>query len=249
METKGRGHAIELAAQAVETGADLVVALGGDGTDQRGRQRFAQPAEVRPDLPEPRGGTRRQHECVRPGARIVAEWAPSKPPARSWKRSSEGRTRRVGLEYGRRSLLHLLPPDSGIDAAAVERVEAKRAKGKRSTHSLYLRSTVNRFYLRRPRDRGAIPRCASPPPGLSEEPRRRLRRRSSATPIRGPTSGIARCGWRPDASFDLGLDVLALTRLNTPAVSTLRAAGRFFARRSAPAPRQDLRSCCTTSPS
>src|SRR5689334_9430047 len=32
VETKGRGHAIELAAQATETGCDLIVALGGDGT-------------------------------------------------------------------------------------------------------------------------------------------------------------------------------------------------------------------------
>src|SRR5262245_48933967 len=32
LETKGRGHAIELTAQAIRDGADIVVAVGGDGT-------------------------------------------------------------------------------------------------------------------------------------------------------------------------------------------------------------------------
>jgi diacylglycerol kinase (ATP) len=38
--TTAPGDATRLARQAVEAGAEIVVAVGGDGTDQRGRQRL-----------------------------------------------------------------------------------------------------------------------------------------------------------------------------------------------------------------
>ncbi len=134
----------------------------------------------------------------------------------------EGRSRRIGLSLAD-DRWFTFAAGLGIDAAVVERVEAKRAKGKRSTHGLYVRSAVNRFYLATGRRHPGLRLTA---PDL-EEPQDVFAALVCNTdpwtyfgdrPVR-PT---------PDASFDLGMDVLALPKMST--VSTLRAARRFFAK-------------------
>ena len=141
----------------------------------------------------------------------------------------EGRSRRIGLGMADDRYFTFCA-GLGIDAAAVERVEAKRAKGKRSTHSLYLRSTVNRFYFGTSRSRRKPPLRLSAP-ALTEPRDVFVALVCNSDPWTYLGDRPVRVA--PDASFDLGLDVLALTRLNTPAV--LRAAGRFF--RDDPHPR------------
>ncbi len=222
-ETKGRGHAIELATQAVETGCDVVVALGGDGTVNEVVNGMLS-GGVHADLPAlavvPGGSTNVFARALGlPSGAVDAT-------GQILEALDEGRTRRVGLGKADDRYFTFCA-GLGIDAAAVERVEAKRAKGKRSTHSLYVRSTVNRFYfgtsrrkpplrlhapsLMEPRDVFAALVCNTDPwTYFGEHP-------------------VRPC---PQASFDLGLDVLALAKLSTAAA--LRAAGRFFAEDSAP---------------
>ena len=222
-QTKGRGHAIELATQAVETGCDVVVALGGDGTVNEIVNGMLSDG-VHPDLPA---------LAVVPGgsANVFARalGLPSsavEATGQILEALGEGRTRRVGLGKADDRYFTFCA-GLGIDAAAVERVEAKRAKGKRSTHSLYVRSTVNRFYLGTSRHKPPLRLHA---PSLME-PRDVFAALVCNT---NPWTYFGDHPVRPcpDASFDLGLDVLALTKLSTAAA--LRAAGRFFREDSTP---------------
>src|ERR1700743_1264824 len=133
LETKGRGHAVELAAQAVETGADLVVALGGDGTINEVVNGILSQG-VRPGLPDlavvPGGSTNVFARALgMPSSAVEAT-------GQILEALREGRSRRIGLGKANDRWFTFCA-GLGIDAAAVERVERKRAKGKRSTHSLY----------------------------------------------------------------------------------------------------------------
>jgi diacylglycerol kinase family enzyme len=134
----------------------------------------------------------------------------------------EGRSRRIGLGKADDRWFTFCA-GLGIDAAAVERVESKRAKGKRSTHSLYVRSTVNRFFLATSRRRPSLRLSA---PALLE-PREVYAALVCNT---DPWTYFGEYPVRPcpDASFDLGLDAFALSRLSLP--TTLRVASRFFAK-------------------
>jgi diacylglycerol kinase family enzyme len=218
-QTKGRGHAIELATQAVETGADLVVALGGDGTVNEVVNGILSEG-VRPGLPDlavvPGGSTNVFARALGMPASAVEATGQILEALR------EGRSRRIGLGKANDRWFTFCA-GLGIDAAVVERVERKRAKGKRSTHSLYVRSAVNRFYLATAR--------RTPPLRLSAPSL--LEHREVYVALVCNTDPWTFLGDRPvrpcpDASFDLGLDVLSLSRLST--TSTLRAAGRFFAK-------------------
>ena len=65
--TEYRGHARDLARQAAESGSvDLVVALGGDGTVNEVVNGLLHEGPDPDRLPRPRGGPRRQHQCLRP---------------------------------------------------------------------------------------------------------------------------------------------------------------------------------------
>jgi diacylglycerol kinase family enzyme len=228
-ETKGRGHAIELATQAVETGADLVVALGGDGTVNEVVNGILSQG-VRPGLPDlavvPGGSTNVFARALGMPASAVEATGQILEALR------EGRSRRIGLGKANDRWFTFCA-GLGIDAAVVERVESKRAKGKRSTHSLYVRSAVNRFYVATSRRKPPLRLTA---PGLPEP-------REVYVALVCNTDPWTFLGERPvrpcpDASFDLGLDVLALSRMST--LATLRAAGRFFAKDSHPHSRNAL---------
>jgi diacylglycerol kinase family enzyme len=217
-QTKGRGHAVELAAQAVENGADIVVALGGDGTVNEVVNGILS-GGVRPDLPSvavvPGGSTNVFARALGMPA------SPVDATGQILEALKEGRSRRIGLGMAN-DRWFTFAAGLGIDAAVVERVEAKRAKGKRSTHGLYVRSAVNRFYLATSRRSPLLKLTA---PSLLEP-------REVALALICNTDPWTFFGNRPvrptpDASFDEGLDVMALPKMST--VATLRAAARFFA--------------------
>ena len=222
-ETKGRGHAIELGVQAVETGADLVVALGGDGTVNEVVNGILSEG-VRPGLPDlavvPGGSTNVFARALGMPASAVEATGQILEALR------EGRSRRIGLGKADERWFTFCA-GLGIDAAAVERVESKRAKGKRSTHTLYIRSTVNRFFLATSRRHPSLRLTA---PSLLE-PREVYAALVCNT---DPWTYFGDYPVRPcpDASFDLGLDALALSRLSLS--TTLRVAARFFAKDSHP---------------
>jgi diacylglycerol kinase family enzyme len=222
-ETKGRGHATELAIQATETGCDLVVALGGDGTVNEIVNGILS-GGLRPGLPAlavvPGGSTNVFARAFGMPASAVDATGQILEALR------EGRSRRVGLGKADERWFTFCA-GLGIDAAVVERVEAKRAKGKRSTHGLYVRSAVNRFYFATGRRRPCLRLSA---PSLLE-PREVFAALVCNT---DPWTFLGDRAVRPcpQACFDLGLDVLALSRLSTAA--TLRASSRFFAKEPGP---------------
>ncbi|MGW3917164.1 diacylglycerol/lipid kinase family protein, partial [Streptomyces sp. NPDC005070] len=102
----------------------------------------------------------------------------------------------------------------GFDAGVVGRVEQQRELGRRSTHALYLRQVLRQFLDDPHRRRGVI-----------------TLERPGADPVTDlvlsiicNTSPWTFLGNRPvyaapKASFDTGLDVLALSRMSTPAVA------------------------------
>lgn len=102
----------------------------------------------------------------------------------------------------------------GFDAGVVGRVEQHRERGKRSTHSLYLRQAIRQFFGETHRRQGTI-----------------TLERPGADPVTDlvlsivcNTSPWTYLGNRPvyaspKASFDKGLDVLGLSRMSTAAVA------------------------------
>jgi diacylglycerol kinase family enzyme len=124
----------------------------------------------------------------------------------------------------------------GLDAAVVRRVEQARFRGRTSTPALYLQSTLRQLLSRRDRrPPGITVEVAAPDQPGAEQ---------LATVIVQNTAPWTYLGDRPidpnpDASFDLGLDVLALRALRVP--GTARTFGQMLAGRTAPHGRQVVR--------
>ena len=139
----------------------------------------------------------------------------------------EGRSRRIGLGKADDRWFTFCA-GLGIDAAVVERVESKRAKGKRSTHSLYVRSAVNRFYLATAR-RKPVAAAERAEPARAARRLRRARLQHRSVDLSSVTGRCARARTRASTSGS--------TCWRSPGCrpsSTLRAAGRFFAKDSHP---------------
>lgn len=121
-----------------------------------------------------------------------------------------------------------------LDAAAIRRVEQARQRGRTSTPALYLRSATQQYLL------GSSHRALS----ISLERPGETPEEGLATVIVQNTAPWTYLGDRPvnpnpDASFDLGLDVLALRRLRLP--STMRTAAQILSRKPNPRGRHVLR--------
>jgi len=210
--TRHRGHAMELARQAAEDGLELVIALGGDGTINEVVNGLLVdgPAPSLPAVAVVPGGSTNVF------ARSLG--MPNDPVEATGMLLDAlrtGREREIGLGLaGERWFLFCA--GFGFDADVVGRVEERRAIGRRSTHGLYVRSAMRRFYG------GRGSRRHGP---LTLEVARR-------EPIEGICLGIVQntvpwtfLGSRalnpcPQASFDTGLDLFALTRMST--LPTLR---------------------------
>ncbi|WP_052848274.1 diacylglycerol/lipid kinase family protein [Streptomyces avicenniae] len=221
--TAFRGHARDLARRAAEQGtADVVIALGGDGTVNEVVNGLLHDGPDTGELPRlavvPGGSTNvfaralgLPNDAVEAtGALLDALHAGSE------------RTVGLGLATGTPGT-----PDEGVprrwftfcaglgfDAGVIGRVESQRERGKRSTHALYVRQVMRHFLGDPTRRRGVI-----------------SLRRAGHDPVEGlalsivcNTSPWTYLGNRPihatpAASFDTGLDLLGLTRLSSSAVS------------------------------
>lgn len=141
-ETANRGHAAALACRAMRDGADVVVALGGDGTVNEVVNGLLTDG-VHPKVPAlgivPAGSTN-------VFARAVG--LPNDPIEATGMLLE-------GLRTGSRQRVSLGRMDErwfvfaagiGFDAAIVEAVERERRKGKRSTHLLYARVGLRQFF-------------------------------------------------------------------------------------------------------
>jgi diacylglycerol kinase family enzyme len=222
-ETAHRGHARELGARAAADGIDVVVTLGGDGTVN----------EVVNGLLEDGPGPHLPVLAVVPGGStnvFSRALGRSRDPVEATSEILEalraGRTRLVSL--GTASASGTAAPGGGgeagwtaprwfvfaaglgFDAEVIARVEAQRARGRRSTGGLYVREATTAFLLGRDRRRPAM---------------------TLRLPGEDPLDGLFLClvsnvspwsylGARPltpspEASFDAGLDVFALGRTGT----------------------------------
>ncbi|MFI2661157.1 diacylglycerol/lipid kinase family protein [Micromonospora carbonacea] len=236
--TRRRGHAMDLAREAAEEGVDLVVTLGGDGTVNEvvNGLMAAEPPTIRT------GGSPAERlpalATVPGGSTNVFARALGLP--REW---PEGTSMILeGLRLGRSRTIGLGRADDryftfcagfGLDAAVIHRVEQARRRGRVSTPALYLRSTVNQYFL------GSNRRH----PTISLERPGEVTEGEIATVIIQNTAPWTYLGEReinpnPAASFDLGLDVLAMRQLRV--ASTARTVTQFFSHTPNPRGRQVL---------
>lgn len=241
--TRRRGHAVALARASVQQGYDLIVTLGGDGTVNEavnGLMR-AGPEDVRRvrSLDERLSADRLPALAVVPGGSTnVFARALGLPP--EWPEATSmilealrlGRYRYVGLGLADDRYFTFCA-GFGLDAAVIHRVERARRRGRVSTPGLYLRSTVSQYFLGMDRRHPAI-RLERP----GEPPEDEL-----ATVIIQNTAPWTYLGKReinpnPKASFDLGLDLMALRQLHVP--STTRTVAQILSRRPDPHGRQVL---------
>jgi diacylglycerol kinase family enzyme len=237
--TLKRGHATALARAAAENGVDVVVTLGGDGTVNEAVNGLMTAA---PGLSP--GGTppafRLPALAVVPGgstnvfARALGlprDWAEGTSVILSGLRS--GRHRVIGL--GRADDRYFtFTAGMGLDAAVVRRVEQARLRGRTSTPSLYVRSMIGQIFSGE--DRKSPPLSIERP---GEEPETGL-----GTVIIQNTAPWTYVGDRainpnPEASFDRGLDLLAVRNLYI--ASTTRTVTQMVSRTADPHGKHVLR--------
>jgi len=205
--TQRRGHAANLAQRAAKDGFDVVVALGGDGTVN----------EIVNGLLIDGPGPRVPALAVVPGgstnvfARAIGlpnDWVEATGVLLEALR--EGRSQVIGL--GRADDRYFtFCAGFGLDAEVIHRVEQARRRGNTATPLLYARALAGRYLMPtdRPHSRIRLER-----PGEPTDP-------DLATVIVQNTTPWTYLGSRPidacpDASFDLGLDLLGVRALHTP---------------------------------
>ncbi|SFD35263.1 diacylglycerol/lipid kinase family protein [Streptomyces aidingensis] len=221
--TEYRGHARELARRAAEQGSvEAVIALGGDGTVNEVVNGLLEHGPDPDRLPRlavvPGGSTNVFARALGMPNDVVEATGALLDALRT------GSERLIGLGHAAG------PADSrdaevparwftfcaglGFDAGVVGRVEAQRARGKRSTHALYVRQTLRQFLGDPQRSRGTI---TVERPG--EEPVTGL-----VMTIVCNTNPWTYLGNRPvypvpGTSFDSALDVMGLTSLSPAALT------------------------------
>jgi diacylglycerol kinase family enzyme len=216
--TASRGHAVELAAQAVDDELDVVVALGGDGTVNEVVNGLLSRGP-RPDLPA---------LAVVPGgsANVFSRsLGLSRDPVEATSEVldalREGRRRQLGL--GRADdRWFTFCAGIGFDAEVVHEVEKSRRDGGSATPARYVRTAVRHFFTGTDRRRPALSLTR---PGAAPENGLFLAIVSNSSPwtYLGSRPVIP----SPEASFDAGLDAVALRRLGVSIA--LRSVRRMLA--------------------
>jgi diacylglycerol kinase family enzyme len=237
--TRRRGHAAALTRAAAESGVDVVVTLGGDGTVNEAVNGLMNaesalaggtvaPAYRLPALAVVPGGST---NVFARAIGLPRDWVEGTGAILAGMR--DGRHRVIGL--GRADDRYFtFCAGMGLDAAVVRRVEQARLRGRASTPALYIRSMIGQFLTGEDRK--------SPP--LSLERPGEPAEMDLGTVIIQNTAPWTYVGDRPinpnpDASFDRGLDVLALRQLKVG--STARTVRQIASRRGDPHGRQVLR--------
>lgn len=222
-ETKARGHAAELAFDAASSGVDFVLVLGGDGTVN----------EVVNGLLADGPGTGVPTLAVVPGGSTnVFARSLGMPDDRveatgyllELLRAGTGRSIGLGRADNR---WFTFTAGMGLDAEVVAQVERKRAAGRRSSHSLYVRTAL----------RSAARRSARHSPPLLLRGLEDAVDEPVGMVLVGNTSPWTYLGRLPvdpfpGASFDLGLDLLALQQVGLR--RTLRLARQSLSSRDRP---------------
>jgi diacylglycerol kinase family enzyme len=211
VETKARGHAAELAFDAADAHVDVVIVLGGDGTVNEA---------VNGLLADDLDANAPALAVVPGGSTNVFARAVGMPEDQVEATGDllealrEGRERTIGL--GRADgRWFTFTAGIGLDADVVARVEERRAAGRRSTHSLYARTAIAQL-ARRGKNSAPLRVELDEAPGTEPviDPAIDI-----ALVLVGNTSPWTYLGRRrvdpfPGASFDLGLDLLALRKIS-----------------------------------
>ncbi len=205
--TQGRGHATELAAEAVAQGRDAVVVLGGDGTANEVIQALAHSSTALGLVP---GG----------GANVLARslGLPAEPVAatsRLLRALRTGGRRRIGL--GRADdRLFAFNAGMGFDAAVVHRVERDRARKQLLRQAAFVTSALGEWHAQRDRP---DPLRVVLPDGKERLADVALVANSSPYTFLGSRPLTA----HPGASFDLGLDLLTVREATLGRLTTVIA--------------------------
>ncbi len=237
--TRRRGHAVALAKEAAEQGVDLIVTLGGDGTvnevvngmmaaDPGPRVPGQSSAERLPALAAVPGGST---NVFARALGLPREWPDGTSVILEALRAGRARTIGLGLADDR---YFTFCAGFGLDAAVIHRVERARRRGRVSTPGLYLRAAVNQYFLGTNRRHPSISLERPGEPVAAELGTVIIQNTAPWTYLRDRPVNP-----NPDASFDLGLDVMALRRLRVP--STTRTVAQILSRQPDPHGRQLLR--------
>jgi diacylglycerol kinase family enzyme len=212
-ETTHRGHARDLAARAGAEGVDVVVTLGGDGTVNEaanGLLAGGLGSHVPALAVVPGGSTNVFSRALGRSRDPVEATGEIMDSLRA------GRTRLVSLgsasantpEGWTEPRWFVFAAGIGFDADVISRVEAQRARGRRSTGPLYVRAGVSAFLLGRDRRR---PPMTLTVPGAPPVDGLFLTLVSNVSPW--SYLGDRPIDPNPDASLDGGLDVFAMGRV------------------------------------
>jgi diacylglycerol kinase family enzyme len=218
--TRQRGHAALLAQHAAEQRYDLVVTLGGDGTINEAVNGLLHdgPGDHVPALAVVPGGFTNVFARALglpkdpvEGTGVILEAL----------QTSRLRTIGLGRAAGR---YFTFTAGFGLDAAVVRSVERARLRGRTTTPTLYVRSTLSEFFVTSDRRHAEITMHR---PGAPAET-------GLATVIVQNVAPWTFLGGRamnacPDASFDTGLDVMAMRSLQLAA--TVRTVAQILAPR------------------
>ena len=238
VHTEHRGHAREFAVQAAAEGVDVVVSVGGDGTVNEVVNGLLVdgPAPHLPMLAVVPGGSTnvfsralgRSRDPIEATAEILdslragrtrrvslgtaSATGTSAAPVRDADPSTAEATARADAERhedewtARRWFV--FAAGLGFDAEVIARVEARRAAGRRSTGSLYVKEATSAFLLGRERRRPAMTLRI---PGQPDLDGLFLCLVSNVSPW--TYLGARPVNPSPEASFDTGLDVFAMGRM------------------------------------
>ncbi len=221
--TSRRGHAIEFARQAVTERYDVVVTLGGDGTVNEAVNGLLSegPGPHVPALAVVPGGST---NVFARALGLPRDWVEGTSVILDALQHKRFRTIGLGTANGR---YFTFCAGFGLDAEVVRKVERARLRGRTASALLYLQSTAAQFFLETDR---TIPLITMSRPGEEPDP-------DLAMVIVQNTAPWTYLGERPlhvsnTASFDTGLDVVALRGLSLPV--TARAATRILTGRGVP---------------
>jgi diacylglycerol kinase family enzyme len=236
-ETTHRGHARELGRQALADGVDVVVALGGDGTVNevvnglltdgpgahvptlavvpggstnvfsRALGRSRDPVEATGEILDSLRSSRTRRISLGTASATGTSTAPLRPtdPGTAAAVAEADAAADDGWTDPR---WFVFAAGLGFDADVISRVEAQRARGRRSTGALYVREATRAFVLGRERRRPAMTLSV---PGSDDLDGLFLCLVSNVSPW--TYLGARPVNPSPEASFDAALDVFALGRM------------------------------------
>jgi diacylglycerol kinase family enzyme len=226
VETGHRGHARELASQSVAEGVDVVISVGGDGTVNEVVNGLLEhgPAPHLPMLAVVPGGSTNVFSRAlgrsRDPLEATSEIIDSLRAGRT-RLVSLGTASAIGADAGAewtRPRWFVFAAGLGFDAEVIERVEAQRARGRRSSGALYVRQAVSAFLFGHDRRRPAMTLQVAGEPALDDLFLCLISNVSPWTYL-----GARPVNPSPEASFDAGLDVFAMGPTGTVAMlRTLR---------------------------